>query len=77
MSQFRGPLQNNVVLLPSHGEKFEQVKHVVQQLRVDCVDAILIAVADEISAKCRAGRAVRIATLDSRFFEGVAHETEE
>ena len=59
---------NNVVLVPSHGDNFDNMCHVVGQLRVDCVDSILIALASEISAKCRSGRSVRIATFDTRDF---------
>jgi predicted nucleic acid-binding protein len=59
---------NNVVLLPSYGERFSDVRAIVNQLRVDCVDAILMAIADEISSKCRNGSPVLIATFDTRDF---------
>jgi predicted nucleic acid-binding protein len=59
---------NNVILVPSHGDNFDNMCHIVGQLRVDCVDSILIALASEISVKCRSGRSVRIATFDTRDF---------
>ena len=63
---------NGVVLVPSHGDSFSDVRELADTYRIDCVDAILVGLALEISTKCRQGRPVKIATFDTRDFLRVA-----
>jgi predicted nucleic acid-binding protein len=61
-----------VVLVPSHGDCFSDVRELAETYRIDCVDAILVGLALELSTKCRQGRPVQIATFDTRDFLRVA-----
>jgi predicted nucleic acid-binding protein len=58
----------NATLMPQHTEHFGRVHEITQSMHIDCVDAILMYLANEISEQCNLNPPIRIATFDTSDF---------
>lgn len=56
------------VVLPQHINHSIQVHDIVQRMRVDCVDALLMYLADEVTQQCTFKPPIKIATYDMSDF---------
>lgn len=58
----------NVTLIPQHVEHSISVKNMVSSVHIDCVDASLMYLADEVSEQCDLKPPILIATYDTADF---------
>ena len=56
------------VLVVQRGEQFSSIRELSNALRVDCVDAILLFLADHVSQSCALDPPIRVATFDTSDF---------
>lgn len=59
--------RNNVVVV-NHSEDIASIRYLAESLRLDCVDATMIYLADKISRECGYAQGFRIATFDTADF---------
>jgi|GEM_PF-3253828 len=57
-----------VTLLPQHTEHSKRIRDIIAKMRIDCVDATLIYLADEFTAQCAFAPPIRIVTYDTSDF---------
>lgn len=58
----------SAVLVVNHSENIARIRELAASLRIDCVDATILFLADQISRECGYARGFRIATYDTADF---------
>lgn len=58
----------SAVVVINHSESMTRIRELATSLRVDCVDATILYLADHISRQCGYSRGFRIATYDTADF---------
>lgn len=56
------------ILIPGHRDDLSGTRQVIDKLRIDCVDALLAELADEVSTQCDFRPSLPIATFDTSDF---------
>jgi predicted nucleic acid-binding protein len=58
----------NVTLIPQHVDHASLVRDTARAMHIDCVDALLMYLADEVSEQCDLNPPIQIATYDTSDF---------